>query len=99
MNFMKNMSRNSDWAFIYAKSDLNESNPLDMDRIRQFHEVFPQILIQKFVPQVLMLKHPHTKAFLSHGGSNSMIEALEAEVPIIIAPISVYDQFMHCNHV
>ena len=48
------------------------------------------------MPQVEILHHPNTNAFLSHGGSNSLIESIEAEVPIIISPISVYDQFMHC---
>ncbi|CDW80342.1 antennal-enriched udp-glycosyltransferase [Stylonychia lemnae] len=97
MGFMKNMSLNSDWAFVYAKRDLNES--IDMEIVRQFQLKYPKILIQKFVPQIKLLEHPHLKAFLSHGGSNSMLESIEAMVPIIIAPISVYDQFLHCNYV
>lgn len=43
MNFMKNMSINSDWAFVYAKRDLNESS--DMHIVKMFHEKFPKILI------------------------------------------------------
>ena len=48
MNFMKNMSLNSDWAFIYAKRDINETS--DKEMIRIFHAKYPKILIQKFVP-------------------------------------------------
>eukprot|EP00347_Sterkiella_histriomuscorum_P001513 403371743 len=107
MQFMKDVSTSSkgelglqnEWAFVYAKSDLNMSSPTDREIVQRFKERYPRILIQKFVPQVALLEHEKTQAFLSHGGSNSMLESLEAKVPIIIAPISVYDQFMHCYHV
>lgn len=42
-----------------------------------------------FVPQVALLQH--VDLFISHGGFNSMVEAIEAEVPLLLYP--VHDDF------
>jgi UDP:flavonoid glycosyltransferase YjiC (YdhE family) len=40
----------------------------------------------KWSPQQAVLNHPSTKLFLSHGGLDSVYEALDAGVPLIILP-------------
>lgn len=42
-----------------------------------------------FVPQVNLLQH--TDLFISHGGFNSVVESIEAEVPLLLYP--VHDDF------
>lgn len=44
------------------------------------------ILYRKWMPQTQVLSHPHTKLFLSHGGKNSLLEASEFGIPILIHP-------------
>jgi len=39
-----------------------------------------------WVNQMLVLKHPKTRIFLSAGGVNSLYEAVELGVPVIIDP-------------
>jgi glycosyltransferase, MGT family len=48
-------------------------------------------IVKNYVPQLEILKH--TDVFISHGGFNSVSEALYNEVPIIAIPM-VNDQFM-----
>lgn len=52
------------------------------------------IFIAKWSQQKAVLKHPAVKAFFSHGGGNSVREALAAGVPMIIMPF-VGDQPMN----
>ena len=46
-----------------------------------------------------MLSHPHVKAFVSHGGYNSLLESLEQAVPLIINPLKPIDQPINCEMV
>ncbi|KAL6738215.1 hypothetical protein Aduo_011786 [Ancylostoma duodenale] len=46
-------------------------------------EIPPNVHIFKWLPQSDLLQNPKTKAFLSHGGYNSMQEAISAGVPLI----------------
>ncbi|RCN31067.1 UDP-glucoronosyl and UDP-glucosyl transferase [Ancylostoma caninum] len=46
-------------------------------------EISPNVHIFKWLPQADLLQNPKTKAFLSHGGYNSMQEAISAGVPLI----------------
>ena len=52
----------------------------------------PQVLFQTWVNQPLVLSHASTKVFVSHGGANSVVESIEAEIPLIVFPI-FGDQF------
>src|SRR5689334_22169884 len=44
------------------------------------------IRIEHFVPQYAVLQHPNVKAMLSHGGMNSVTEALSAGKPLLVIP-------------
>lgn len=68
MEFMKMASSKHGWAFVYADRSYNMTAT---ERIN-FRKRYPKILIQKFVPQITILDHPHTKVFMTHGGSNSV---------------------------
>ncbi|KHN78140.1 Putative UDP-glucuronosyltransferase ugt-50 [Toxocara canis] len=41
----------------------------------------------KWIDQVNILKHPSTKAFITHAGANSMIEAMFSAVPLVCIPL------------
>ena len=87
MDFMKLASSRHGWAFVFADKSLNQTE-LERDNLRVR---FPKILVQKFVPQVTILDHPNTKAFMTHGGSNSVQEAQEAGVAMLVLPLTIYD--------
>jgi UDP:flavonoid glycosyltransferase YjiC (YdhE family) len=55
------------------------------------------LLISPWVPQPTILGNPKTKAFISHGGYNSVIESFEAKVPLIINPNMTPDQQFLCE--
>ncbi|KAJ3269509.1 hypothetical protein HDV01_001355 [Terramyces sp. JEL0728] len=55
-------------------------------------------IITTWSPQVAILEHKSTGAFLSHVGWNSMLEALNAGVPIIAWPIWA-EQFINASMV
>ncbi|XP_028813741.1 UDP-glucuronosyltransferase 2C1-like [Denticeps clupeoides] len=52
----------------------------------------PNTRIYDWIPQKDLLGHPKTKAFISHGGSNGMFEAIYHGVPIVGIPL-FGDQF------
>ncbi|EPB76820.1 hypothetical protein ANCCEY_04102 [Ancylostoma ceylanicum] len=54
----------------YAGSDLQDKLPANVHPF-------------KWIPQSDLLQHPKTKAFLSHGGYNSLQEAISAGVPLV----------------
>eukprot|EP01094_Clydonella_sp_ATCC50884_P008093 TRINITY_DN1738_c3_g1_i3.p1 TRINITY_DN1738_c3_g1~~TRINITY_DN1738_c3_g1_i3.p1 ORF type:complete len:600 (+),score=192.62 TRINITY_DN1738_c3_g1_i3:148-1947(+) len=43
----------------------------------------PNVLVQDFVSQKEVLAHPALRAFVSHCGQNSMLEAIASEVPLL----------------
>uniref|UniRef100_A0A5S6QTV5 UDP-glucuronosyltransferase n=1 Tax=Trichuris muris TaxID=70415 RepID=A0A5S6QTV5_TRIMR len=64
------------WQYVGNQTELN----------------MPHILTSKWIPQVSILRHPKTVAFLTHCGYKSLREAICAEVPIIALPF-YGDQF------
>ncbi|NDJ85380.1 MAG: glycosyltransferase family 1 protein [Chloroflexi bacterium] len=51
-----------------------------------FHDVPTNVLIRQFVPQLELL--PHVDAVISHGGNNTVSEALLHGKPLVVIPIS-----------
>ncbi|XP_046388695.1 UDP-glycosyltransferase UGT5-like [Ischnura elegans] len=51
------------------------------------------ILLQKWLPQQAVLAHPKTKAFITHGGLGSSVEAVYHGVPIIGIPVFADQDF------
>ncbi|CAL8326090.1 unnamed protein product [Merluccius merluccius] len=49
-------------------------------------------LLVKWLPQNDMLGHPKTRAFITHGGTNGIYEAIYHGVPVLGIPL-VFDQF------
>lgn len=53
----------------------------------------PNVLLRNFVPQIELLSDERLKAFISHGGGNSIAEAMYYGTPLIAVPLSKLDQF------
>lgn len=49
-------------------------------------------LLLKWLPQTDLLGHPKTRAFVAHGGTNGMYEAIYHGVPVLGLPL-LFDQF------
>ncbi|XP_038670183.1 UDP-glucuronosyltransferase 2A1-like [Scyliorhinus canicula] len=49
-------------------------------------------LLAKWIPQNDLLGHPKTRAFVSHGGTNGVYEAIYHGVPVVGIPL-LFDQF------
>ena len=49
-------------------------------------------LLMKWLPQKDLLGHPKTRAFVAHGGTNGMYEAICHGVPVVGLPL-LFDQF------
>ncbi|XP_063321627.1 UDP-glucuronosyltransferase 2B15-like [Pelmatolapia mariae] len=49
-------------------------------------------LLLEWLPQNDLLGHPKTRAFVAHGGTNSMYEAIYHSVPVVGLPL-LFDQF------
>ncbi|KAJ4972180.1 hypothetical protein NE237_005279 [Protea cynaroides] len=63
------------------------------DRIRKENR---GLLVRKWAPQVEILSHKSTRAFISHCGWNSVLESLSQGVPILAWPIGA-DQFYNAK--
>eukprot|EP00347_Sterkiella_histriomuscorum_P007943 403346971 len=85
INYVINQS-GKQWGVILVQREfdlnLNSSNLYISDRI----------------PQVEVLQHKNLKLFLTHGGQNSMIESVEAGVPVIVMPQGYFDQHLFCHY-
>jgi UDP:flavonoid glycosyltransferase YjiC (YdhE family) len=45
-----------------------------------------QVKLLKWAPQRAILNHPHTKLFITHGGLDSIYEAVESGTPMLVIP-------------
>ncbi|KAK0409528.1 hypothetical protein QR680_004599 [Steinernema hermaphroditum] len=74
--FMGAFRRFPDVQFVlrYAGTDLGDKKPIN-------------VLLSKWIPQADLLQHPKTAALISHGGYNSLQEAINAGKPIITIPL------------
>jgi MGT family glycosyltransferase len=54
-----------------------------------FHSKNRMIQVYSSVPQIEVLQHFHCKGFITHGGMNSIVEALTYHVPLLIIPQTI----------
>ena len=52
----------------------------------------PNVHIERYIPQSLLL--PHCDLIIMHGGSNSLLQALDAGLPMVVIPL-IADQFFN----
>ncbi|MFH4981625.1 hypothetical protein AB6A40_008334 [Gnathostoma spinigerum] len=62
--------------------------------MKENFKTFGNIHFFKWIPQIDLLGNPKTRAFITHGGMNSVIEASVSGVPIIGIPIYA-DQYVN----
>uniref|UniRef100_A0A914UIJ9 glucuronosyltransferase n=1 Tax=Plectus sambesii TaxID=2011161 RepID=A0A914UIJ9_9BILA len=55
----------------------------DVELFANYSNVYPM----KWVPQVDLLNHPKVKAFITHGGMNSLMEAITSTTPTVAIPL------------
>ncbi|KAL9651687.1 hypothetical protein ABK040_009302 [Willaertia magna] len=53
-----------------------------------------RVFVQNWVKQPIVLRHPSIKLFISHAGAHSLLESIDAEVPLLLFPI-FGDQFLN----
>lgn len=73
-NIFLNTFRNLDYKFIWKFEDENIQNKPS------------NVLISKWLPQSDLLAHQNVKLFITQGGQQSMEEAIERGVPLIVIP-------------
>ncbi|KAI0745748.1 UDP-Glycosyltransferase/glycogen phosphorylase [Earliella scabrosa] len=73
---------------------LSTQSPADIqEKLTQYKHA----IITEWVPQQALLEHPATGWYISHGGHNSALEAINAVVPMILWPIAA-DQPVNAVH-
>uniref|UniRef100_A0A914VDF8 UDP-glucuronosyltransferase n=1 Tax=Plectus sambesii TaxID=2011161 RepID=A0A914VDF8_9BILA len=55
----------------------------DIELFKNYPNVYPL----KWLPQVDLLNHPKVKVFITHGGLNSMTEAITSGTPTVAIPL------------
>ncbi|KAL7281208.1 hypothetical protein ACG7TL_004516 [Trametes sanguinea] len=93
------------WAFLDVVMDLNipfilsyapaiaEVPEAVVEKVRRYGKG----IMSKWVPQQLILNHPATGWFVTHGGHNSVLESLSAGIPQIFWPHEA-DQPVNAAH-
>lgn len=59
-------------------------------------EKYENINLLKWLPQKDLMKHSKTKLLIAHGGYNSLLEASQTGVPVILMPLFA-DQFINAK--
>ncbi|MGE5601937.1 MAG: glycosyltransferase, partial [Nitrososphaerales archaeon] len=52
----------------------------------------PNVHVERYIPQSLLL--PHCDVVVSHGGTNTLLQTLDAGLPMVMVPL-IADQFMN----
>ena len=86
LNLFNAFSKFPEIEFI-LKYDRNQSEYFDI--IDQYPNLHPF----KWIHQTSILAHPKTKAFITHGGRNSLAEAIKFAVPTISCPLFADQQY------
>uniref|UniRef100_A0A914W8K2 glucuronosyltransferase n=1 Tax=Plectus sambesii TaxID=2011161 RepID=A0A914W8K2_9BILA len=76
---LRTMANFSKYTFIW-KYERPED---DVELFANYSNVYPM----KWVPQVDLLNHPKVKVFITHGGMNSLTEAITSGTPTIAIPL------------
>ena len=79
---------NSTWTAggVIAVNDLSLKAGLDVTS-----NIPPTVQVTGWINQKLFLAHPHTQAFVTHGGLGSLGESIQARVPMLVFPL-FFDQ-------
>ena len=88
---------NPDAGIIYVNKDFVRS--MMTPQQKEFSKRYPNIFLSNNLPLIKLLANNKTIALVSHGGQNQFIEAMEAQVPILIVPGVVFDHHMYCKYV
>uniref|UniRef100_A0A7E4V197 glucuronosyltransferase n=1 Tax=Panagrellus redivivus TaxID=6233 RepID=A0A7E4V197_PANRE len=81
------------WKQAFRTAFLKYSNVQFFIRFEgKDYDGIPNVHTSKWLPQVDLLQHPKTIAFISHGGYNSLQESLVNGVPLVAIPL-FGDQF------
>ncbi|KAF1751201.1 hypothetical protein GCK72_017755 [Caenorhabditis remanei] len=83
-NLMRITQKFKDYKFI-IKVDKHDT------RSYQLAKGLENVLVTDWVPQTAILAHPRLRAFITHAGYNSLMEAAHAGVPVILIPF-MFDQ-------
>ncbi|KAH9925916.1 UDP-Glycosyltransferase/glycogen phosphorylase [Epithele typhae] len=84
------------WAFLDVVMELNipfimsAASPLAVvpDEVNEKVKTYGKGVISTWTPQQMILDHPATGWYVSHGGQNSVTESIAAGVPFIMWPFS-----------
>ncbi|CAB9527665.1 UDP-glucuronosyltransferase [Seminavis robusta] len=70
---------------VIAVNDLSLKSGLNVSKVPD------TVQVTGWINQKLFLAHPHTQAFITHGGLGSLGESIEARVPMLVFPL-FFDQ-------
>eukprot|EP00347_Sterkiella_histriomuscorum_P004283 403361040 len=90
---LKGIRSAENYGFIFSLKDQEIHNQETIQKLKSQKNV----LLKSWVPQPTLLKHPNIKIQLSHGGLNSVLEAAENLIPLIISPLQGIDQPINCE--
>lgn len=91
-----NIHQNVVETFLRVFMSLNLSVIWKCDENELLQKIPENVFITKWVEQVDLLAHSKMKLFISHGGINSIQEAIIIEVPMLIIP-HFFDQYRNAQ--
>ena len=59
----------------------------------------PNVKTFSWLPQMSLLRHPKLRAFITHGGHASKIEAMCSGAPMLVIPRTAFDQYLNADQV
>ncbi|KAH7702339.1 Protein UGT-49, partial [Aphelenchoides avenae] len=76
-NLLRAMSELADYHFIFKIDKEDEVT-------KRLASSYPNIFTTSWMPQPELLAHPRTRAFVTHGGYNSVMESARSAVPLLL---------------